>query len=181
METERGVPKDVLTALAGEAERLEGVCIRRALGHRHSCNFWNAMNYVLGLPSVVLAAVAGTSAFAASGHHHVLAGILALAAAVVAALATFLNPSQNARLHQHAAASYGALEGDFRRFASIDLVMPGGQAAALEAKLDDAVNRFNEVDAASPPIPGIFRRGWEKPHLPSRQPVNADRMEEERT
>ncbi len=124
------------------------------------------MNYVLGLPSVVLAAVAGTSAFAASGHHHVLAGVLALSAAVLAALSTFLNPSQNARLHQHAAASYGALEGDFRRFASIDLVMPGGQAAALEAKLDEAVTRFNEVDAASPPIPGVFRRDWQKPHLP---------------
>lgn len=169
MEATGGIPKDVLAALKAEAGRLEGVCLRRALGHRRACNFWNAMNYFLGVPSVVLAAVAGTSAFAAAGRHHVLAGILALIAAVLSALSTFLNPSQNARLHQHASASYGALEGDFRRFASIDLLMPGGQATTLEAKLDEAVTRFNEVDAASPPIPGAFRHAWRKPHARGRR------------
>lgn len=151
--------QDVLLALKGEASRMGVVCLRRSLGHRRACNAWNAVNMVLGLPSVVLAAAAGTSAFAAAGKHHVLAGVLALAAAVLSALTTFLNPAQSARLHQHAAASYGALEGQFRRFGAIE-VLVNRDLSTLQATLEDAIAKFDEVDAASPPIPAVFRHQW---------------------
>jgi hypothetical protein len=152
------MPVAVIDAFRHEANEMESVCKRRSLGHRRACNSWNTVNYLLGLPSTVLAAVAGTASFVAG--HHVLAGVLALSAAVLSGLSTFLNPAQNARLHQHAAASYGALQGQFRRFSSIDLLLPGEDVAGLDAELNAAVSKFNEVDAASPPIPAWARGSW---------------------
>jgi hypothetical protein len=147
--TAADVEANVQKAFVGEARDLEGVSRQRSYAHRSACNAWNVVNYTLGVPAVVLAAVAGATALQ---HHTGLAAGLALSAGVVSALATFLNPSQTARLHQQAAASYGELQGTFRRFHQIDTLVES-DVAKLRAELETAVKQFNGVDAASPPIP----------------------------
>jgi hypothetical protein len=120
-----------LKALGEEATNLEKVSRARSFAHRSACNLWNAVNYLLG--------------------------VLALVASALAALTTFLNPSQAARLHQHAATSYAQLQGKFRRFRVIDELLDP-VASALSAELDATVTEFDQVDAASPPIPWWARR-----------------------
>jgi hypothetical protein len=139
-----------------EAVRFEGLCKRQSNAHRTACNGWNAANYLLGGAAALAASGAGASAFSSD---KALTAALALVGGALAALAAFLNPSQHARLHQHAHAAYAGLEGDFRRFRSIDLIMDTA-VAHLRTELEATITRFNSVDAASPPVPLLALRRW---------------------
>jgi hypothetical protein len=148
------VVQGVTKAFETEAVRLEGLSKRRSVAHRAACGGWNTANYLLGAAAALAASGAGASAFS---NDKALTATLALVGGALAALAAFLNPSQHSRLHQHAAASYAGLEGDFRRFRSIDLLM-GSDVEKLRTELEATITQFNSVDAASPPIPWLATR-----------------------
>ena len=97
----------VVATMVHEARFLEELSRSRAIGHRDHSQYWQKVNYGLGIPAVVTATVAGTSAFSEFDQHNVVAGVLALVSAVLTALTTFLDPSKNAGLHQQAATRYG--------------------------------------------------------------------------
>ena len=144
----------VSAAFDSEASRLEELSKRRSVAHRGACNGWNSANYVLGGAAVLTASAAGATALITDSNS---IAALALLAAALAGLATFLNPSQHARLHQHAAASYAELEGDFRRFRRIDVLLES-DVSKLRTELEGTITKFNGVDAASPPIPRLAWR-----------------------
>ena len=148
----------VVATMVHEASFLEELSRSRAIGHRDKSRYWEKLNYGLGIPAVVAATVAGTSAFSEFDQHNVVAGVLALLSAVLAALTTFLDPSKNARLHQLAATRFGALSGEFRRFRKIDLEQ-GGTPEKLKNRLEALVKQFNKADAESPTMMGRHRRG----------------------
>jgi hypothetical protein len=140
----------IAEAFRDEAVRLELVSRERSLAHRYACNGWNAVNYALGTPATVLAVVAGATALL--GHHQILTGTAALVGGALAALGTLLNPTQQAHLHQVAAAKYGALQGELRRFWRIDLLLED-QPSARREELETTISEFNKVDATDPPLP----------------------------
>jgi hypothetical protein len=148
----------LVAKMVHEAHFLEELSRSRAIGHRDHSRYWEKVNYGLGIPAVVTATVAGTSAFSDFDQHNVVAGVLALVSAVLAALTTFLDPSKNARLHQQASTRYGELCGEFRRFREID-VEHGGAPEKLKNRLDALVKQFNKADEESPTMMGRHRRG----------------------
>ena len=77
--------------------------------HQLAADEWGTINYALGLPIVVLSAIASTSALADFDHSNVLAGIIALVVAILSALATFLNAQKASELHRVANANYQTL------------------------------------------------------------------------
>lgn len=171
--------QQILTNLFAEAKYLEGLSNHRALAHRDNCRWWDNVNLGLGIPAVVVAAAAGTSALAEV--NRLIPGLLGLAAASLSGLLAFLNPSQNARLHAHASTLYGELSGHFRRFHDIDIGL-GGSPQELRSQLETLVGRLNEVDEGSPWILRRYQRrhglGLYAPPQPAEpEPASSDATE----
>src|SRR5204863_6141172 len=93
-------------AVATEAKRIERETRSAALAHRMATSAWRRIYFVLGVPTTVLAAVAGASALA---HYRVVAAVFALSAAVASALMTFMNPAGQVADHRKAGSRYQAI------------------------------------------------------------------------
>jgi hypothetical protein len=94
-------------------ERADAVAARsmgEAGVHARSADRWENLNYYLGVPIVVLSAVASASALTDFDRSNVVAGVLALVVAVLSAVATRLNAQKASELHRTAAAKYETLD-----------------------------------------------------------------------
>ena len=127
-------------------------------------------NLWLGIPVVIFSTVVGTSVFATISEERVatelsvVVGLISVAAAVLAALQTFLRFPERAEKHVTAADWYAALRRD------ID------QALALPAtKPQDALDRFrkemSKVGQSSPEIPVELWTRMARKHGVSASPV----------
>jgi hypothetical protein len=106
----------------------------------------------LGVPSVALAAIAGTSALAEFDNSNLIAGLLALTVAVLSALATWLNPNRTAELHRRASGRYHSICGRARRLHRIDLYA-GRSLDDLRLTLYELASEFDDQVANSPALP----------------------------
>jgi hypothetical protein len=131
-----------------EARGLERESLDRELGHRRAAEFWGRVHLGLGLPSVVLAALAGTSALAEFDNSNLIAAILALAVAVLSALSTFLNPSGTADLHRKASDVYHSICARARQLTTID---PRSDDE-IRQSVYELTKEFNDQIAASPQL-----------------------------
>jgi hypothetical protein len=82
--------------------------------HYESAKFYEALNYWLGIPVILLSAVVGTSVFATLGQSinpaiQILIGLLSISTAALASLQTFLKFSEKAESCKFSGANYGAL------------------------------------------------------------------------
>ena len=124
--------------------------------HETAADRWGAVNYGLGLPIVVLAAVASTSALASFDKSNVVAGILALIVAVLSALATFLNPQKTSELHRTASMNYLALA--FRAASFSDELRPGTPEAGVLKRVHELEDARNKLLRESPSYSARTRR-----------------------
>jgi len=88
----------------------------RCLQHEHelSSRFYEKLSWKLGIPAVVLSAVAGAAIFSTNSgagvtHAPLIAGVCSLLAAVASAAQTFLDCAQRSMNHKIAAAKFGEL------------------------------------------------------------------------
>lgn len=100
-----------------EAKRLYENCLYTSKSHFIEAHFWQNLHLWIGVPSVILAGVAGTLAFA---EVKILAGVLSMVIVVLTSIATFLNPKEQANTHLTAANNYDSLVTKLRIFWSID-------------------------------------------------------------
>ena len=127
--------------------------------HSRAAVSYERKNIALGLPTVVLTAVAGTTVFTTISSSpdtwvKVLTGVMSLTAAVLAALQTFLRYSELAERHKGAAQSYGM----------------------LRRELEEMLAQSTSTDPPAPPPADFmksFRERWdgvdrESPNLPQR-------------
>jgi hypothetical protein len=103
---------------------------------------------------VALSALVGTSVFAtltepAETWLQILTGMVSVAAAVLAALQTFLRSADTAAEHRTASRSFGALRRHIGQVGAVGRVPRGNLVAAV----DDIRKRYDEVSAATPNIP----------------------------
>ena len=137
----RGLTDNVFELLGGWNERAQGA--QRT--HAVTAQRFERLHWILGVPVVVLTAVAGTSVFAALGQEVSLSARIAVAAvsilaAVLAALQTFLRYSERAESHRRSAAGFAS----FRRELEITNVklkrdpaaIPDALLASLQQRLD---------------------------------------------
>ncbi|MGA2595958.1 MAG: SLATT domain-containing protein [Bryobacteraceae bacterium] len=137
-----------------EAARLEQLCLLAAERHYAAETPWYRANYFLGIPSTIVAAIAGASAFSTfKGHEMVTAGI-ALLAAMLSALLTFLDPNKRATEHHATAKRYEALYHASGRFVRLTFARENIDSDAVEKALAALTTRFDEVLQSSPPLPG---------------------------
>lgn len=140
-----------LTSLAiiEEAKRIEENSLYSAKGHYVAAHFWSNFHLWIGIPSVILAAIAGTTAFV---NHTTIAGVIAICVTILTAISTFLDPKQRNNSHFSAANNYESLQSSVRRFWTIEC----RTAASLELlthKLDDFSVDRDKLNRESPQIP----------------------------
>ncbi|HYW20003.1 MAG TPA: SLATT domain-containing protein [Nodularia sp. (in: cyanobacteria)] len=92
--------------------------------HYEAAKTFERINYWLGIPSVILSTIVGTSIFATIGESvdtkaQIMVGLVSVVAAALAGLQTFLRFSERAEKHRAVAARYGALRREIEEFLSV--------------------------------------------------------------
>lgn len=127
--------------------------------HYTAANSYSLRNRWLGIPTVLLTALVGTSVFATleeapSTRDRLILGLISLAAAILASLHTFLAYPELAEKHRAAGARYGALR---RHIEQIQVLPP------MSDQLVDEVSRLREqLDDLSSRSPDVPVRFWRK-------------------
>ena len=134
-------PKPVIQA---ELERIEEDCIHSGKAHFNAGDRWDRYHYWLGIPSVILSALAGAAFFKNYGD---IAGIMSAVVAILTSLMTFLKPSERAVAHKGSGDQYLTLRNDARVFREIRLTYTCDEQAAI-AGLDEFTKRRNELNQA---------------------------------
>jgi len=133
-----------------EAKRLHENCLITSKSHFVEARFWENLHLWIGIPTVILAGVTGTLAFA---DVKLLAGILAMVLVVLTSITTFLNPKEQGNSHLTAANNYDALMTKIRIFWSIDC-----WSEESDDLLTDRLRRFcEERDKLNRECPQPFR------------------------
>jgi hypothetical protein len=116
------------------------------------------VNLLLGIPTTLIAAAA--AAFALSNHTSV-AGALAVAAAVTAALQTFIGAAERAARRQHSGTAYTQLRNEARIFLNVDRPQLSPDAAREGLRVLAA--RRDELNRENVPVPEwLFKRAQKK-------------------
>ena len=140
---------ELISKLAEEALRVEEDTEHSFKGHYNAAARWARYHLWIGLPSALLAAVAGAAAFKAQPE---LAGALALVSTALTTVLTFLKPSERSEIHKTVAGQYQALRNQARIFREIvlrDSMTPD----KLKARLFELANTCDELNQRSPAIP----------------------------
>ncbi len=103
-----------------ESQRMEEALQLTSKGHFATSHFWNNFHLWIGIPMVVLSAIAGASAFAEFDTHKIVAGIISIIVVALSSIITFLNPNQKSSAHLNAGNNYDSLLNKIRIFWSID-------------------------------------------------------------
>ena len=131
-----------------ELSRIEESAMFSAQGQFEQAKLWRSLNFLLGVPASVLAAVSGATALASTAGR-VTAGILALAAAALGAVLTTVNAAQRASQAAIAANGYLAIQRDARQVRLIDL--PAQSVKDSRAALADLTRRLTDQDKTADP------------------------------
>jgi hypothetical protein len=129
-----------------EARRIIEDTLFSAKRHFETAHIWSLMHYGLGLPTAVLAAIAGASAFK---DNTILAGSLAIIVTALTALMTFLNPNKRANEHHMAGNKYNALRNQTRIFCEINLAT-SDENTDISKMIKDLAKERDNLNQASP-------------------------------
>ena len=123
-----------------------------AKGHFEAANGWKNFHIFLGIPTVICSAVAGASAFSQFDNHNTIAGVLAILAAALTAVSTFLNPNEQANAHQNVGNRYNALRNRSRTFYTMDAWVEASDQELMK-QVKELIKQRDELNEGSPPIP----------------------------
>ena len=135
-----------------EAQRIEESALYSAKGHFVAANFWTNFHLWIGIPMVLLAAIAGASALSQFDPKHIVAGIISIIVAALSGVMTFLNPNEKASTHLNAGNNYDALQNKVRMFWSIDCWKEESEQVLTE-KLKYLSEQKDRLNQSSPQIP----------------------------
>ena len=107
-------------AIIKEAKRIGENCLYTSKGHFATAQFWSKFHLRLGIPTVILASIAGASALSQFRSSIVIAGVISIVVVVLSATTTFLNPRERANTHLSAGNNYDSLLSKARIFWTID-------------------------------------------------------------
>lgn len=135
--------------LIKEAKRIEEDSLHSAKGHFAAARRWSQVHFWIGIIATIVAAVAGASALSKFDYHATIAGALAIIVAVLNAVATFINPQENAAVHLKSGNKYNALKNDSRIFYNIEV--SNEKAVGILKKLSDRRHKLNKECPQIPP------------------------------
>ncbi|MFH1976323.1 MAG: SLATT domain-containing protein [Pseudomonadota bacterium] len=132
-----------------EAQRIEESALYSSKGHFAASHFWTNFHLCVGIPMVVLAAIAGSSFIS---NNNRLGGVFSIIIAILSAVMTFLNPNERASTHLNAGNNYDALQNDVRLFRTVEC-WQGNTEQILSERLKSLSNQKNHLNQGSPQIP----------------------------
>ncbi|MCG2711439.1 MAG: SLATT domain-containing protein [Candidatus Omnitrophica bacterium] len=132
-----------------ESKRIEESSLYSAKGHFAAAHTWANFHLIIGVPIVVLAAIAGSSFIS---NNNVIAGVLSLIIAVLSAVMTFLNPNERSSSHLNAGNSYDTLQNEVRIFRTIDCWREDSEQILTE-RLKHYSDQKGKLSQSSPQIP----------------------------
>lgn len=135
-----------------EAKELQGQSLTAAERHFAAEGPWYYLNYWLGVPSSVFAAIAGATGLSQLPNSGFVAGIIALVVAGLTALLTLLDPSKKGDIFHRFAKEYEILYHEVGYFHRVESRTEKAEPAKLLAQLKKLVTRFNELNRDSPAI-----------------------------
>jgi hypothetical protein len=141
-----------------EAKRVEEDSLYSAKGHFVAARSWINVHYWIGVPTALLAGVAGATALAQFENHNIVAGVLSIIVAMLTSVTTFLNPNERATSHQNAGTAFNALRSDARLFYEIEADLINSEEA-LTKRLKELTDQRSKLNQSSPQIP---KRAFEK-------------------
>jgi len=156
------LPVDNLDDILKAADKQIGITRIRSKAHYQVGLRLHRLNWWLGVPTIILSAVVGSVIFASLKNQpavgwQILTGLVAVAAAVLASLQTFLNYGDQARMNDDAAAGYSEL----RRHLLTFKLHHGSRDPAREPALtewDVIMTNWDDVQKLAPHIPN---RTWD--------------------
>lgn len=132
-----------------ESQRIEESVLYSAKGHFVAAHAWANFHLIIGVPIVILAAIAGCSFV---NNNSLTAGILSLIVAVLSAVMTFLNPNERSSSHLNAGNSYDALQNETRIFRTVDCWREDSEQILTE-RLKNFSSQKGKLNQGSPQIP----------------------------
>lgn len=135
-----------------EAKRIEEDSLYSAKAHFIVANFWTNIHLLIGVPTAILAAIAGVSALSQFDGSNIIAGILSIMVVASTGVATFLNPNEKANSHLNAGNSYNSLRNKARIFQEIDSYVEKPDKELI-MQLKELTIRRDEFNQIFPQIP----------------------------
>ncbi len=147
------------------AQPVVGAWYRRAresqFAHYEAAARYVSLSRLLGVPSVLLSAAAGTTLFATLQEEgappglRLAVGLITLCAAILTALQTFLGFGGLADKHRNAAALYGAV----RREIEQHQALPPSSREGVQSAMAQLRGRLDEIASSAPDVPA---RTWKR-------------------
>jgi len=130
--------------------------------HYYSADKLGSRKYWLGIPTVILTSLVGTSVFATFQEEStepwmkICLGLASVSAALLASLQTFLGDSERAEKHRIAGAKYGSLGRELEYILTIENGIAETRINELRARLDDLA-----IESPNNPL-NIYRKAGAK-------------------
>jgi CheY-like chemotaxis protein len=147
--------QDTREAISRQLSKIEEAVTWSAQGQLEAAKLWRTANLYVGAPAALLAAAAGVTVLA-STTGRMAAGIVAIAAAGLGAVATILNAPKRAEIAESAGNKYLAIQQDASIAREVDLPRQGVEEARLA--LHKLAARRQEVNAGVTAIPRLAYR-----------------------
>jgi hypothetical protein len=126
----------------------------------YECGVWyGRLNYLLGIPTIILSTAVGTAVFASletstTGSERIVVGLVSILAAVLASLQTFLRFSERADLHRVSGSGYGAI----RRSLEYLRTFPPAEPAALQQAVTAIKEAMDTLAKEAPAVPSRLKK-----------------------
>ena len=150
----------VIEKIKSESTELEEEARFAAAAHRINSRKWQKWSLYLGIPATILAAVAGVTAF--SELPEAVTGFVAILAAALTGISTFLSPSDTATSHRTSSATYNRIRRHANLLRDLDAatVKQDDEASVKELAqtLRDLTNQLSEAEQAAPTLSHASRK-----------------------
>lgn len=123
-------------------------------GHHEAAGRFQSLHYWIGIPTIILSTLVGTSIFATLQEKpdillKIAAGIASVMSAILASLQTFLRFEERAERHRKAGNNYGILMRELEKINTF----PTQNSKDLEDIVNDLQRRLDRLNVESPIIP----------------------------
>jgi hypothetical protein len=171
-----GIEPTWRVAVAAEFCRIEEICSRAARAQSETVRIWRVVNLGLGSAAVISAGVAG-SVVLAGDRFPVVAGALALVAAMLTTIISMVGPARKENQAVEAAKAYQSAETAARQSRQVDL--PGHSFAQARQSLCDLTERLHAANRSATPVPRwAQRRAGRGTYGDRAEEIMTDRMSE---
>jgi hypothetical protein len=147
-------PQDLAVSLL---ERVRVRAHRRARAHYLAAKRTSRMHNLLGIPTVILTAVVGTSIFATlsaskDNRLSIAIGVISVISTILVSLQTFFRFGEQAEKHRGAGVSFSAIKRKMDVL-KVRIATSGIDATDALAQVDDLIDKFNTLEADCLEIP----------------------------